>query len=63
MASRIKSRSGILRRVALGALGATSLCFHMPQSAAQVTLDPIDVAAGKPRKKRETAEKHKGSEE
>ena len=47
-----KGRSGILRRVAIGALGATALCAYATQSAAQVTLDPIDVAAGKPRKKR-----------
>jgi TonB-dependent heme/hemoglobin receptor len=52
MACRSKGRSGILRRVAIGALGATALCAYATQSAAQVTLDPIDVAAGKPRKKR-----------
>ena len=36
----------------MGALGATALCAYATHAAAQVTLDPIDVAAGKPRKKR-----------
>jgi TonB-dependent heme/hemoglobin receptor len=54
MASRSKSRGryGILRRSALGALGATALFVCATPSVAQVTLEPIDVAAGKPRKKR-----------
>jgi TonB-dependent heme/hemoglobin receptor len=52
MTSRSKGRSGILRRFALGALGATALCAYATQAVAQVTLEPIDVAAGKPHKKR-----------
>jgi TonB-dependent heme/hemoglobin receptor len=52
MAPRSKGRSGILRRFALGVLGATAVSAYADHSFAQVTLDPIDVAAGKPRKKR-----------
>ena len=52
MASGNKGRSDILRRASLGLLSAASLCAYTTHSAAQVTLDPIDVAAGKPRKKR-----------
>ncbi len=55
MVSRIKGRSGILRRIPLRALGATVLSACVAQSLAQETtipLDPIDVVYTK--KKRRT---------
>ncbi|MGV3633834.1 MAG: TonB-dependent hemoglobin/transferrin/lactoferrin family receptor [Pseudorhodoplanes sp.] len=54
MARRSKGQSGILRRIALGALGATAFCAYATESMAQVTLAPIDVAAGQNRKRRTT---------
>jgi TonB-dependent heme/hemoglobin receptor len=56
MAWRSKGRSGILRSFALAALGATAFCAYTAQSIAQVTLEPIDVAAGQNRKKRRSTQ-------
>ncbi|MFN3348019.1 MAG: TonB-dependent hemoglobin/transferrin/lactoferrin family receptor [Pseudorhodoplanes sp.] len=47
-----RRRPGLLQRLALAALGATAVSVHETPSFAQVTLDPIDVAAGTNRKPR-----------